>query len=243
MEALIAAHARGVAVRVLLDSVGSGYVFSAALRQLSRAGVPAARFLHTWVPWRMPFLNMRNHKKLLIVDGALGFTGGLNIGAENMRATRTRKRPAWTTSMPRIEGPVVAQLMDTFARDWYFTTDEELEDAIWWPQHRAGRARCSRAACARGPMPTSTSWKRCSAPALTHASKRVRIVTPYFLPDQRLQFALDQARLRGVASRDPASGTLRLSLPGLGHARASALRPAICMAASISARRLSTMPS
>ena len=75
-------------MRVLLDSIGSGYFWSGTLRGLEAGQVPAARFLHTWVPWRMPFLNMRNHKKLLIVDGKVGFTGGLNIGAENTAPAR-----------------------------------------------------------------------------------------------------------------------------------------------------------
>ena len=68
-DALIAAKDRGVDVRVLLDSVGIGYVFAGAFDRLLGGGIKAARFLHTWLPWRMPFLNMRNHRKLLIVDG------------------------------------------------------------------------------------------------------------------------------------------------------------------------------
>ena len=54
---------------MLIDGIGSGYILSSPLRDLKAAGIPTARFLHTWVPWRMPFLNMRNHKKLLIIDG------------------------------------------------------------------------------------------------------------------------------------------------------------------------------
>ena len=71
IDELIAAHERGVAVRVLLDGVGSGYFRSPAYRRLRRHGVPAARFLHSTLPWRMPFLNLRNHKKILLIDGQL----------------------------------------------------------------------------------------------------------------------------------------------------------------------------
>lgn len=85
IEALCAAGRKGVKIRVLVDGIGSGYFYSSAVRALLRAGIPAERFLHDWLPWRMPFLNMRNHKKLLIVDGAVGFTGGLNLGVENIR--------------------------------------------------------------------------------------------------------------------------------------------------------------
>ena len=74
-DALIAAAQRGVEVRVLLDSVGAGYFHSREFYRMRRAGVTAARFLHTWLPWRMPFLNMRNHRKLLVVDGKHRLSG------------------------------------------------------------------------------------------------------------------------------------------------------------------------
>src|SRR5207237_1429250 len=83
---LIRARQRGVEVRVLIDGYGGGYFTSSAYRQLRRAGVPAARFLHSPLPWRMPFLNLRSHKKILGIDGRIAFTGGLNIGAENLTA-------------------------------------------------------------------------------------------------------------------------------------------------------------
>ena len=81
IEALIRAHRRGVQVRVLIDGVGGGYFWSGTYSRLREAGVPVERFLHSYVPWRMPFLNLRNHRKLMVVDGRIGFTGGINIGA------------------------------------------------------------------------------------------------------------------------------------------------------------------
>ena len=150
IEALIDAQKRGVAVRVLIDGIGSGYVLSMTLRDLKAGRVPAARFLHTWVPWRMPFLNMRNHKKLLIVDGTVGFTGGLNIGAEH--SLQLAAKDYIDGVQVRVEGPITRQLMDTFARDWSFTTDEELGGNPWWPAvdfagavfaSRAGRRRAN----------------------------------------------------------------------------------------------------
>ena len=133
VAALIEAQTRGVAVRVLIDSVGSGYFWSGTLRDLEAGQVPTARFLHTWVPWRMPFLNMRNHKKLLIVDGKVGFTGGLNIGSDHSRRLAKKRNEYVDAVQVRIEGPVVSQLMQTFAQDWSFTTGEALEGDAWWP--------------------------------------------------------------------------------------------------------------
>ena len=194
-EALIAARARGVKVCVLLDSVGIGYFYPKILYRLRAGGVAAARFLHTWLPWRMPFLNMRNHRKLLVVDGATAFMGGMNIGAENSRVLQPRD---FITDIHfRVLGPVVRLVMDAFARDWSFTTGESLDEDIWWPQlNRMGPvyARGLRS----GPDADIYKLEMILGAALSLAKKHVRILTPYFLPDARLQFVIAQACLRGV---------------------------------------------
>jgi cardiolipin synthase len=181
---------------VLIDGIGSGYILSSQLRDLEAAGVPAARFLHTWVPWRMPFLNMRNHKKLLIVDGTTGFTGGLNIGADHSR--RRALKEYVDGVQVRVEGPVTRQLMDTFARDWSFTTDEVLDKDAWWPLIDSAGSVAARGIHS-GPDADMYKLETILGAALAQAQNRVRIVTPYFLPDQRLQFAIAQAGLRGVS--------------------------------------------
>ena len=158
--ALIDAHKRGVEVRVLIDGIGSGYILSSPLRDLEAAGIPTARFLHTWVPWRMPFLNMRNHKKLPIVDGTVGFTGGLNIGADHSR--RRAPKDYVDGVQVRVEGPVTRQLMDTFARDWPFTTDEVLDKDAWWPPIDSAGSVAARGIHS-GPVRICTSWRRSSA--------------------------------------------------------------------------------
>ena len=196
INALIEAQRRGVVVRVLIDSIGSGYVLSATLRHLKAGQVPTARFLHTWVPWRMPFLNMRNHKKLLIIDGTVGFTGGLNIGADH--SGRLTSKSYVDGVHVRLEGPVVRQFMDTFARDWYFTTDEALDQNVWWPAIKSAGPVFARGIHS-GPDADINKIETILGAALAQAQTQVRIVTPYFLPDQRLQFAIAQAGLRGVS--------------------------------------------
>ena len=195
VAALMEAHARGVQVRVLLDGVGSGYFWSGALQHLVTAGIPAARFLHTWIPWRMPFLNMRNHRKLLIVDGDLGFVGGMNIGGEYSRDLLSKN--AIEDFHFQVTGPVVRQMMDAFARDWAFTTDDLLDDDIWWPKATAQGNVFARGVRS-GPDADIYKLEIMLGAALTQAQHRIRVVTPYFLPDQRLQFAIAQAVLRGV---------------------------------------------
>ncbi len=197
VAALNEAHARGVAVRVLIDSVGSGYFHSGTLNELADGGVPAARFLHTWLPWRMPFLNMRNHKKLLIVDGRIGFTGGLNIGADHSRRLMRSRSEYIDDVQVRVEGPVVRQLLQTFSQDWSFTTGEDLTGEAWWPAMAQTGSVFARGIHS-GPDADIYKLETILGAALAQARSRVRIVTPYFLPDQRIEFAIAQAGLRGV---------------------------------------------
>jgi cardiolipin synthase len=195
VEALSAARARGVAVRVLLDGVGTGYLYPGIYYRMKRRSVTAARFLHTWLPWRMPFLNMRNHRKLLVVDGKLAFTGGINIGVENCARLAGKRRVRDVHF--QVTGPAACVVMDAFARDWTFTTDENLDQDFWWPKLEACGASFARGLHS-GPDADIYKIEMLLGAALNLAQKRIRIVTPYFLPDARLQFAIQQAGLRGV---------------------------------------------
>ena len=214
--ALIDAHKRGVEVRVLIDGIGSGYVLSSPLRDLEAAGIPTARFLHTWVPWRMPFLNMRNHKKLLIVDGTTGFTGGLNIGADHSR--RRAPKEYVDGVQVRVEGPVTRQLMDTFARDWSFTTDEVLDKEAWWPPIEPTGSVAARGIHS-GPDADMYKLETILGAALAQAQNKVRIVTPRPASPVRHRTGRSARGFR----RDSASAAMRLRLYGLGDAGASAL--------------------
>jgi len=93
---------------------------------------PVDRFLHSYVPWKTPFLNLRNHRKLLVVDGRIAFTGGINIGHENLLATNP-PHPVRDTHF-RLEGPIVEQLTEAFADDWLYETGERLLDEAWFPK-------------------------------------------------------------------------------------------------------------
>ncbi len=194
-DALIAAAQCGVMVRVLLDGVGAGYFFSRELLRMRAGGVMVERFLHTWLPWRMPFLNMRNHRKLLVVDGSTAFLGGINVGVEN--SARLSGRHRIDDVHFKVEGPVVRVVMDAFARDWTFTTEEVLDDDVWWPTLEA-KGHVFARGVRSGPDADLYKIELILGAAINLARKRIRIVTPYFLPDARLQFALQEAVLRGI---------------------------------------------
>ncbi len=193
-EALAAAEARGVAVRVLIDGIGSGY-FPPIARRLRRAGLRVALFMHSAMPWRMPFLNLRSHKKLLIVDGAVGFTGGMNIAADNVLGEPTRFPIADTHF--RLEGPVVAQLMDAFAQDWAFTSNEDLDGEAWFPDLQ-GRGDTAARVIASGPDQDLEKIQAVLLEALACAQSSIRLMTPYFLPSEDVLYALALAAMRGV---------------------------------------------
>ncbi len=192
---LIDAHNRGVQVRVLADGIGSGYFRAPVIDRLREGGVGVGRFLHEWAPWAMAFINLRNHKKLLIVDGNTGFTGGMNIADENLAGAGCK--PEVQDVHARIRGPVVRQLMRNFASDWAFTTGEDLEGEDWWP-NLASRGDIAMRGVASGPDESLGQIEAMLATALEQATKRIRIVTPYFLPEDRLFEVVRRAALRGV---------------------------------------------
>ncbi len=119
-RALGVAVKRGVEVRVLIDATGTRYSWPPIPGLLRREGVRYARFLPTFPLWQLLSTNLRNHRKILVADGRIGFTGGLNIRAGHWLAKQP-SHPVRDLHF-RIEGPVVAHLQEVFADDWFFTT-------------------------------------------------------------------------------------------------------------------------
>ena len=196
IEALSAAHRRGVAVRVLIDGIGGNWLLSQTYHRLRGEGVGAARFMHSLLPWRMPFLNLRTHRKVLLVDGMVAFAGGINIADENVLATRP-KAPVQDMHF-RIEGGVVAQLAEAFAEDWAFVTNEDLEGSAWFPRIDPCDGVPARV-IASGPDENLEKVEFAVLQAVACARIGIAVMTPYFLPDERLITALALAAQRGVA--------------------------------------------
>ena len=200
IDAAAAAAKRGVEVRVLIDGIGGGWVGSPAYRRLTRLGVPAARFMHSLLPWRMPFVNLRTHRKVLVIDGAVGFTGGMNIADENVRATHPR-HPVRDLHF-RLAGPVVGQLVEAFLDDWTFATGEMVALEPWLPGPEAagtGAMGVPARVIDSGPDEDIEKIEFSILQAVTCARRSIAIMTPYFLPDERLVTALSLASMRGVA--------------------------------------------
>ena len=195
IDALQAAQRRGIEVRVIIDGIGGNWLLSSAYRALRRAGVPAGRFLHSPLPWRMPLVNLRSHKKILVVDGRLAFTGGMNIADENVMRLKP-KRPVEDTHF-KVVGPVVAQLVDAFADDWTFVADEDLEGEAWFPAIQPQGSMKARV-ISSGPDNDLQKIELAILQAVACARASIYVMTPYFLPDESVITALSLAAMRGV---------------------------------------------
>ncbi|HET8648451.1 MAG TPA: phospholipase D-like domain-containing protein [Gemmatimonadales bacterium] len=194
--ALAEAAARGVEVRVLIDGVGARY--GRAVRpMLRRRGVPTSLFLPPLMPLSHPYFNLRNHRKILVVDGRVGFCGGLNI--RDACLLKLNRHDATQDVHFRMTGPVVGQLLACFAEDWRFAAHERLEGAAWevCTDGEPGGDVLARGV-PDGPDENFQVLVLTLLGAIAQARERIRIVTPYFLPDQPLVDALKVAALRGV---------------------------------------------
>ena len=195
LETLSRAMARGVEVRILVDDTGARYSFPSIVHSLKKRQIPFARFLPSLVPWRFVSINLRNHRKIMVVDGRVGFTGGMNI----RHAHLLKEKPKGPTQDLhfRLEGPIVGQLQETFAKDWYFCTREALRGDRWFPQLPSAGTVSARG-IADGPDEDFEIFRWTILGALASAKSSVRIVTPYFLPDSAMISALNLAAMRGV---------------------------------------------
>ncbi len=197
-QALIDAQARGVKVRVLIDSVGSKYSRPPVTRMLLDGGVVTALFMRPVIGLKLVYANLRSHRKILIIDGVRGFTGGMNI-RESFVTAIAKKHVTHDTHF-QVDGPIIHQLMVNFAHDWTFTTQEKLSGTDWFPTEWPPFAnpgvplRCVPS----GPDRTIGSTHSVLMGALSVAQTHVRIQSPYFLPDLQLIAALSTTARRGV---------------------------------------------
>lgn len=193
IDALADAHRRGCSVRVLIDYVGS---HGSVARALRKAGVPVSVFLPPkLLPFKNRFMNLRNHRKILVVDGKVGFTGGMNIRQSHL--VRTPGRHHEQDTHFRLEGPACRHLMEAFADDWSFATDEVLSGSDWYPGIAADGPVNARG-IAFDPGEQIDLLRLMVGAAVSSARKSIKIVSPYFIPEQPVITALNVAALRGV---------------------------------------------
>lgn len=197
-DLLIRKAREGVECRLLLDFIGCWRIPRRFLAPLREAGAQVA--------WSLPMLpfrgrwrvNFRNHRKIAIVDGRIGFTGSQNIGDEYRG--RLRRLGPWRDTHLGIEGPAVLHLQEVFAHDWFFTTKQELIGHRYFPEPQVSGEHIVQIAPS-GPDQRERVLHQLLLAAVNSARSSVCIITPYFVPDTAMIFALQSAAYRGVCVR------------------------------------------
>jgi|TARA_R100000049_G_C1951890_1_gene100387 cardiolipin synthase len=195
MAALERAQARGVICRVLLDALGSYGSVASIKHRLEPAGIE----VHDILPLRRRLsssrVDLRNHRKIVVVDGRVGYTGSQNIWAPEDHGRQANRELA-----VRVTGPLVVQLQAIFVCDWYLETLEELVDKAMFPPLEPGAGLAAQM-IATGPDNPVGGMDLIIAQAMHNASEEIVIVTPYFVPSDSLLTAIRGAVLRGVRVR------------------------------------------
>ncbi|MFO8085424.1 MAG: cardiolipin synthase [Desulfobacterales bacterium] len=194
IDALVEAKNRGVDVRVLIDGVGELYSIPRAGTLLKKYGVNTARFIPPKIKPPEFSINLRNHRKLLIADGRVGFTGGMNIGDRHL--ADNLQNPDRVVDMHfMVMGPVVSQMEKAFLDDWGFATGNYTEPTSG-PHEKEGSAICRT--IIDGPNEDPEKLTFIMTAAVSSARKSILIMTPYFLPSREIISALQISALRGV---------------------------------------------
>jgi len=194
-HALGEATRRGVEVRVLIDAAGTRYSWPTILHTLRQDGVRYARFLPLFSMGRVLAMNLRTHRKIMVVDGTKGFTGGLNIRVGHC-LLKSPAHPVQDLHFS-VEGPIVTQMQEAFADDWLFTTGESLRGEKWFRKPEIAGGIFARGVV-DGPDEDFEKLRWTLLGAISIARHSVQIMTPYFLPDRAIVSALTVAAMRGV---------------------------------------------
>ncbi len=197
-DALVASAKRGVAVRLHLDGVGSAKANKRFWRPLTEAGGRVSHFNRLAIRRRTG--NFRTHRKIIVVDGTIGYSGGMNI--IDVHSEEFSGENAWRDTHLRLEGPATRGLQMVFNEGWYDCTGEILDGVDFFPTNTAVQADArSVQVVSSGPDESRNAIHKLIAASLFASVRRVYITTPYFVPDPTICDALNAAALRGADVR------------------------------------------
>ncbi len=196
-DALVRKARQGVAVRFLYDSFGSWGLNRKFLGPMADAGIHSAAFLPGRSFRERWSMNLRSHRKIILVDGQIGFTGGMNVGDEYLG--RDPGYGYWRDTQVKFHGPAVLQMQQVFAEDWYYATGEDLTEAAYFPEPEQ-YGDVTAQVIAGGPEEL-TAFHGLMFAAISQARDRVTLATSYFIPPDPLAMALETAAHRGVRVR------------------------------------------
>ncbi|WP_432798016.1 cardiolipin synthase [Poriferisphaera sp. WC338] len=196
INALIHARGRGVTCRLLVDAAGSRhFIKSPAFSELKRAGIEAEAVLPVSVlRHKFSRIDMRNHRKIAVMDGCVAYAGSHNVVVENYGSEKNQN---WIDLSGRYEGPVVGQLQQVFLDDWLYQTQMELKEDGLFPK-LADAGEMPAQVVPTGPNYEAETFRRVFIAALNSAQEKIVITTPYFVPDEPTALALSMAADRNV---------------------------------------------
>ncbi|MGD8319755.1 MAG: cardiolipin synthase [Gemmatimonadota bacterium] len=199
-DALRRAAARGVSCRVLADAIGSHRFHRHLAPELREAGVEVRKVLSLpFLARKLRPLDMRNHRKLVIVDGRVAYTGSMNLMDADAPSTREKGQP-WRELTVRLSGPAVLQLQVVFEEDWRHNTGKPLPATGLFPTP-VSRGAAPVQVVPSGPNERADVIHALVVAAISGARERIVITTPYLIPDEPTRVALELAALRGVDVR------------------------------------------
>lgn len=202
-DLLIRKAREGVAVKLIYDGFGSLWLGRDFVHPLQEAGVQTASFTPGPNLLHLLTLNLRNHRKIVIGDGQVGLTGGMNIGQEYIRPTKNFGH--WRDTQILVRGPAVLQLQRVFAQDWFFATGEALTADELYPEPER-RGDITAQVVSDGPDNDVDVFYCLLIAAIGLAQRRVTLTTPYFVPPEGLAATLETAARRGVDVRIMTAG-------------------------------------
>lgn len=211
-DLLIRKAQAGVEVRILFDALGSHWLLwrkRGYVNRLRRGGVHIYPYLNILGILKLHTINYRNHRKIAVIDGKVGYTGGLNMGEEHLIGAGPYA--AWRDTHLRLTGDTAAVLQAVFVTSWYNTTQEKLVDAAYFPQRAQTETRVPVQIVLSGPDSQWYAIQQLYFQMITSAQHHVYIQSPFFIPDQAISQALTVAAMSGVdvklmfAPRDTAS--------------------------------------
>jgi cardiolipin synthase len=224
VDILVQKAHEGVEVRIIMDDFGSGKN-KKMVRRLRKAKVEVHRFM----PVAFPFLaqaNFRNHRKIIVIDGRVGFEGGINLDERYLNTGKKSRKDHlyWRDTHIKVEGPLVNQLQLQFLLSWHFTAKKKFPfDNPYFGNHFEFKNGATATLVASGPDSPRPYCMEAILAAINQAREKIWIVTPYFIPTDQIITGLQIAASNGV--------DVRIILPGesdshiVKHASLSYIRP------------------
>ncbi|MDR1522795.1 MAG: phospholipase D-like domain-containing protein [Endomicrobium sp.] len=197
LDALKVAINNGAKIKVLIDGIGTFNIFGKSIEKKLKEikGLQYGIFLPLKFPLTFAFVNLRNHKKIMMIDGETAFFGGMNLSKNNCLIGD--KKNAIIDITFKINGPVIQQIAEIFEEDWEFVTGEKFNSIAKSIKYKNSKGLAARA-IPGGPDKQNNAIELIALGAISAAIKKILIITPYFLPEKNILTSIEMAAMRGI---------------------------------------------